>query len=586
MQGNIAPQIIEEIRQRSDIVDVISRYVNLKQKGKNHYGLCPFHTEKTPSFAVNPEKQIFHCFGCGAGGDVFGFLIKKENLNFVEAVKLLAGQCGVNIPQKDQDPQVLQKLQSLQKLYEINQQAAEYFQNQLNKNPKGRQALLYLEKRGISADTRKQFKLGFATDSWDGLLQHLTAGGVSPALLLQAGLIIERQDKSGCFDRFRERVMFPIYDHRERLIGFGGRCFDAEKNPPKYMNSPETPVYHKGDGFYGLNWSLESIRREQKALIVEGYLDYISLYQAGITNVVASLGTAFTRQQAQLIGHYARELVLFFDSDEAGVKAATRCFPIFLDSKLKVKVAQVPVGYDPDSFVHHAGAIGIRQRIEQAVPLLEFVLKETLKGVKTDSVEGQIEAANLALPILAQVPNALERNAYLTRIAHNLKIKEQLLFGELSKALNKRQRAIAVDKDQITAISHGAEALAQQQILSLMLNDGPYLNHGLENLSANDFSDPDCQELFLVLQNLEAGKRGEINYILQQLSSERAKGLVTKAGMQPEEMENPQQVFQDCLQTLSNFRLRRQMQELRAKALDDREALAKYNDLMKQLKCS
>jgi DNA primase len=449
MPGNISPQIIEEIRSRSEIVEVISRYLPLKARGKNYYGLCPFHAEKTPSFAVNQEKQIFHCFGCGVGGDVFGFLMKKESLSFGEAVRFLANQYGVLIPSKRQTPQALQKLKDRQKLFEINEAAAGYFQKQLQTSPAGQKAAQYLVKRGISLKTQAQFKLGYAPSGWDNLLKYMQSKGINPLLLQQAGLAVKRENQEGFYDRFRERLIFPIYDYRQRLIGFGGRSLDEEKNPPKYLNSPETPIYHKGEGFYGLNWSKEALRKAEFAIIVEGYLDFIALQQAGIENVVASLGTAFTQRQAQLISHYTNELVLFFDADLAGTKAATRSFPLFLGSKLRVKVGRLPAGSDPDSFVRQHGAQALSQQVEQAVSLLDFVLTEAVSEVNTDTVEGQIEAANRVLPLLAQLPNALERSSYVGKVAQHLGLKEQLLRRELEKAAAKRQRTLSIDKTKI-----------------------------------------------------------------------------------------------------------------------------------------
>lgn len=586
MAVNISPQIIEEIRTRTDIVEVISRYLPLKVKGKNYYGLCPFHAEKTPSFAVNPEKQIFHCFGCGVGGDVFGFLIKKENLSFVEAVKFLAGQCGVHIPES-QSPQGLKNIENRQKLFEINEIAADYFYAELHDSKEGKEAVQYLLKRGITSQSQEQFKLGYAPTGWDGLLKYMRAKEISPPLLQQVGLVVKRENREGFYDRFRERIIFPIYDYRRRLIGFGGRCLDEKKNPPKYLNSPETPIYHKGKGFYGLNWAKESIGKHGSAIIVEGYLDLIALHQAGVKNVVASLGTAFTQEQAHLISHYAKEIVLFFDADLAGAKAATRSFPLFIGSKLRVKVAQLPQGNDPDSYVQKNGAKALSQRIEEGLPLIDFVLKETIKEVDTKSVEGQIEAANKVLPLLAQLPNLLERSSYLTKVAQRLEIKEKILLKELEKSVAKRQRTLAVDKEKLLPVQSKAEKVAQTQTLALMLRDKKYLSQGLDKLEDHDFTVPEYQEIFTVLQDLI--KNGKpIDSLLQTVSGEKAKHFIAKTFFKEKEEELPEhaeKVFEDCLQALTKSRLRKKLRAMRSEALLDREVLSQYNNLLKQLKC-
>ena len=583
MAGNIPAQLIEEIRRRSDIVQVVSRYLPLQHKGRNYYGLCPFHAEKTPSFAVNPEKQIFHCFGCGAGGDVFGFLMKKEGLPFLDAVKFLAEQCGVILPEKEDDPRALARLRNRNKLFEINRMAAEFFRLQLKNSAEGRKAARYLLERGITSETQEQFELGYAPGGWETLFKYMTGKGVQPIFLQKAGLIVKRPKGEGFYDRFRERVIFPIYDYRRQLIGFGGRTLDEEKNPPKYLNSPETPIYHKGEGFYGLNWSKDAIQRAGAAIVVEGYLDFIALRQAGVENVIASLGTAFTERQAQLISHYAGEVILFFDADQAGVKAAMRTFPLFLGTKLQVRVARLAPGSDPDDFVRRRGAGALREKVAEAVPLVDFVIGEILRETETGTIEGQLAAVNKVLPLLAQLPNSLERASYAGQIAQRLKIDERLLLKELEKALLQRRRSIVIDKNKLVTLCSKADKVAQEQLLRLMLKQECFLAWGLRELQDGDFSTPGHRELFLALQRLQSADTGPL---LQQLSAEEARNFVAGAALEPDmEEEQARRIFADCLRSLNRNRLRKQLRELRARVAADREAQSQYVKLQKQLKC-
>src|SRR4030067_3032256 len=336
-------EFIEEVRSANDIVSLVSEYVSLKKKGRNYFGLCPFHAEKTPSFSVNPEKQIFHCFGCGQGGNIVTFLMSHEKLGFVEAIRFLAKRANIRHPQKETNRQ---EMELNDKLLLVHQLASSYYTSNLENNIKGKMGQDYLGSRKLSDQTISEFRLGLALDEWDGLHKSANAKGVETPTLLKAGLIIARNDGKGYYDRFKNRLIFPIFNLSGKTVAFAGRILD-EKDSPKYMNSPESPIYQKGKLLYGLNFSKEEIREEKFAIVVEGYMDYLSLYQSGIRNLVASCGTAFTSDQARLLARFAEEVVLLFDSDTAGQNAVLRSVDLLYDAGLDVKAGGLPARYEP-----------------------------------------------------------------------------------------------------------------------------------------------------------------------------------------------------------------------------------------------
>jgi DNA primase len=318
---------ISEIKNAADIVDIISETVLLKKAGRNFLGLCPFHSEKTPSFTVSPEKQIFYCFGCGAGGNVFSFLMKHESLTFPEAARALAKRYGITIPTKTLSPEQRRKIGQKESLLDLNKQAMDFFHHELLSSVAGKQALSYLSKRGISEETIDQFNLGYAPKGWDNLLRFFTKMRIRPGLLEISGLVAARKNSSGFYDRFRDRIIFPIFDVNMEVVGFGGRVMDNSE--PKYLNSPETSVYNKSRTLYGLHRARDKCRTDDKVFIVEGYLDLLALHQHGIENSVATLGTALTAEHIRMLARYTRRMVLVYDSDEAGIKSAYRCIETF-----------------------------------------------------------------------------------------------------------------------------------------------------------------------------------------------------------------------------------------------------------------
>ena len=409
----IPEQVIEEIKASSELVSVVEQYVRLEKKtGQNFFGLCPFHSEDTPSFSVSPSKQIFYCFGCHKGGDVIRFIMEIEKCEYLPAIQLLAQRAGITLPEPDDEAYRLRS-EKTKALQAINLEAARfYYQNLIS--TAGRDARAYLQKRQISAQTVRRFGLGCALADWDGLYRHLQNKGLADDvdLLLQSGLL--RRGKSGnLYDLFRERLMFPILDVMGRVVAFGGRVYDD--SVPKYINSPETPIYTKGRHLYGLNLAKSS--KAGRLLMVEGYMDVIALYQAGIDYTVAALGTAMTENQARLLAKYSESVIIAFDADAAGQTAALRSLDILHQHGLKVTVLQVPEGKDPDEFIRNNGSERFQALIEQSLPLLDFKLLAARREHTHDGALDILAYQDEACDVLGKEENAIVRELYAGRLA-------------------------------------------------------------------------------------------------------------------------------------------------------------------------
>lgn len=419
--------IVEEVRQRNDIVDVISSYVKLQKKGGNHVGLCPFHNEKTPSFSVSAGKQMYHCFGCGVGGNVFTFIMEYENYSFVEALKMLAERAGVTLPDVEYSEEARRQADIKSELLEINKAAAKYYFYQL-KTEHGAHALEYLQKRELSAKTITQFGLGYSNKTSNDLYQYLKSHGYSDDLLKQSGLITFDEAR-GIYDKFWNRVMFPIMDVNNRVIGFGGRVMG--EGMPKYLNSPETKIFDKSRNLYGMNFA--RISRKPNIIICEGYMDVIALHQAGFTNAVASLGTAFTGLQANLLKRYTNEVLITYDSDAAGTKAALRAIPILKEAGLSTKVINMKPYKDPDEFIKALGAEEFQKRIDHAMNSFYFELEVLERDYDLSDPEMKTKFFNEIAKKLLVFTDELERNNYIEAVAK----KYNVGFDNLRKVVNR-----------------------------------------------------------------------------------------------------------------------------------------------------
>ncbi|MGV8059538.1 MAG: DNA primase [Smithellaceae bacterium] len=418
---------IEEIKSRVDIVELVAEYLTLKKAGRNYLGLCPFHQEKTPSFTVNREKQIFYCFGCGEGGNVIAFLMKIANKTFPEAIKELAEKTGVVLPTRFTSKEGSQNDSLRESIANLNLRAAQQYARNLH-SLAGKLAQDYLNARGITPETIKQFRLGFAQDSWRSLTDHIEGSGLSLKIAEQAGLVIAGKEGS-FYDRFRGRLIFPIENVSGEIVAFGGRILD--KGEPKYLNSPESPVYIKGRNLYGLNKTKEEIRKKGFALIVEGYFDLISLWNAGIGNVVASLGTALTREHLELLRRYTIEVVALFDPDEAGRKALDRSLELFLAMNMRARALVLPGGLDPDDYVKKFGPEKLTQLITNAQPLSDYYIENVLGSGKT--FEDKREMVKAAMEFINKIDDTIEKNLFIKRIAEKTGIDQGLLKKESHK---------------------------------------------------------------------------------------------------------------------------------------------------------
>ena len=432
----IPEEKIEEVRSASDIIDVVSAYVRLKRRGKSYVGLCPFHQEKTPSFHVTPDKQMFYCFGCQEGGNIFTFLMKTEKVSFVEAVKTLANRAGIELPVTESN-----RTESTQheQLFRANMIAARFYHNSLTQTSEGEYALEYFRKRGFTDETIKQFGLGYAPRGWQALINHAAEHGLDAEQLEKAGLAGKRDDGS-MYDRFRGRAIFPILSTTGRVVAFAGRQLYDDDTLAKYINTPETPIYQKGKLLYGLSMTRDDIRKLEYAILVEGYTDLISMYQSGIKNVVATSGTALTEEQIRLLGRYAPAVVIVYDADSAGSAAALRGVELILEKGLDVKIAQLPEGEDPDSFVRNQGKEAFLDLIDDSTSFINFKASELQKQGLFTTPEGQTQAVRSIIVTLAKIPDELKRNFYIKAIAERYDVYESTLHRELDSVLRKQHR--------------------------------------------------------------------------------------------------------------------------------------------------
>lgn len=454
MAQNGNTELIREIKEKNDIVSVISEYVSLRRVGRSYSGLCPFHSEKTPSFNVNPAKQFFYCFGCGAGGDVISFLMKVENLDFIEAARRLADRVGITWPEY----QPTAERRNRAELYRINKLAAFFFHQCLIKTESGKKARDYLEKRGISSEIWSKFYLGYAIPGWQNLTGVLRQKEIRLELADNLGLV--GFGENGYYDRFRDRLIFPIFDPKGNVCGFGGRVFDDSH--PKYLNSPDTALFHKGNNWFGLHLAKEAIRKHQRAIIVEGYMDVIQAHQAGFDYTVASLGTALTVEQVKIIKRYTSEVILAYDADTAGQNATLKGLEILRENGINVKILTLPEGHDPDSFIRTYGADEFGKLLEKVEDLVSFKIRNALARNDTRTPEGKAGAVREILPDLASLSSLIAREEYIRMISRQIGVSETSILQELRNwTVLQRKKSKLLDRNnensytkEIGEISH------------------------------------------------------------------------------------------------------------------------------------
>ncbi len=460
----------EEIKQAADIVSVVGQFVQLKKAGKNFLGLCPFHGEKAPSFTVSQDKQMFHCFGCKKGGDVFDFWMAYHSLTFPEALKDLADRYNVKLPEKRFSKEEKKKADFRESLYAANELAAAYFQRELAHPERGKPGRDYLKKRAISEDIVERFRLGYAPKGWDGLKRFLFKNRISPETALAAG-VLKRSEKGRYYDLFRDRVMFPIMDltPKKRIIGFGGRVLDDSL--PKYVNTPETPLFRKGTCLYGFDASRKAIRETGRAVIVEGYMDCLALRRHGLKEVVATLGTALSETPVRKLKGIGKEAVVVFDGDDAGKKAALRTLPVFLNERLSAKAVALPAGHDPDSFVNSKGRDAFSDLLDKAPSLFDFYVDQKLGPHAGGDIEHKVSVLDEILPIVEKVQNETQRSLYIRRLSEKADIAESVLFSALKKAKRTAiNDPLKRDVKRPVSSSGQSRSVGEMQLLNLLLH--------------------------------------------------------------------------------------------------------------------
>jgi DNA primase len=532
MPQGIPDEIIDEIRQRTDLVSLVGEYIKLERRGKNMVGLCPFHNEKTPSFTVSPDKQLFHCFGCGASGNAFSLIMEMEKMTFPDAARFLARRAQVRIPERKEKPTAKDRLQ--EKIYNINLFAARYYTYCLKKTAAGKKAYAYLLKRGITAETTDLFMLGYAPAGWSSFYEFASKKGASPELMIKAGLISPGRDK-GYYDRFRNRVIFPIFTISGKVAGFGGRALTTgEKEGPKYLNSPQSPVFDKGSILYGLNFARDEIRRQKKAVVTEGYTDVITAYQAGIKNVVASLGTALTMEQSHLLHHQTETVITAYDSDLAGEAATWRGLAILQSTGCLVQVAEMPQGSDPDSFIREFGPKAFSALIDQASPLIEYRLQQLKKRYDLSSDRGRVNYIDEIMPLLVAAVNRVEQDYYLKRAAEEIGVDETALRGELKKRRQTRNRS----PEETAQSCGGPEKIeigaAEKILISLMLQSKEIAEQGRKLIKSDYFGDPQVENIFREIWNLYASEQVfSAEKLLNRFKDPQIVRIITEAATDP-----------------------------------------------------
>jgi DNA primase len=455
-----AGSFADKVKQQADIVRVVGEYVRLKKTGQNFTGLCPFHQEKTPSFAVHPVRQIYHCFGCGAGGDVFKFVMELEKCAFPEAVRAVAEKCGIAIPRpRERSPEERRENQQRSALIEMHRDAAAFFVRQLEHASEGQVAAAYLEDRGLDRAALTRFGIGFAPSAGDALLRHLKPK-YSEKLLEPSGLV-SRDSNGRLYDRFRRRIMFPIASESGKIIAFGGRAMGEDQ--PKYLNSPETPIYSKSNVLYHLDRAKESLRQSDFGILVEGYMDAISVAKAGIANVVASCGTSLAEPQIKLLGRFTRRIVVNFDPDAAGQAATERSLTLLLEKEFDVRVLVLPGGADPDKFLNQHGADAYRKLLAEAPPYLDYLIARARQMDRTTAA-GKLASLNFLMPYLQRVPNKLLRSEWATRIASELRVEEPVLREAFRRAAAERRSEVKPQPELLAPTIRPAERRLMQML--------------------------------------------------------------------------------------------------------------------------
>ena len=609
----VSEEIIEQVRTSNDIVEVIAAYVRLRKRGKNYIGLCPFHQEKTPSFTVSADKQMYHCFGCHKGGNVFTFVMEHDKVAFGEAVRMLAARAGIVIPEAP----VTEAQTEQERLYNACRFAGQFFLENLFKTDEGSIALEYFHNRGFTDETIRTFGLGYSVQSWDNLLVRAGQEGISTEHLQRAGLIRTREDGSP-YDYFRGRAMFPVVSTTGRVVGFGARKIrEDDAIAGKYINSPETPIYNKSRILFGLFHSKEAIRGEERALMVEGYADLISLYQSGIQNVVASSGTALTEEQLQLLSRYAKTLVLVFDADAAGSDATLRGVDLALEQDFDVRIVRLPQGEDPDTYVRKYGAKEFRKAIGESVSFIEFKAQRFYQAGAFSSPERKAEAVRSIVQSIAKMKDELKRNFYVKEVAARYDIYESVIYRELERWITEDRRTRVGDRlidrrqeaeqEEVKApMSEESIPPEERDVLKILMEgDEDIVQYVTSNVGIQDLSNPQVRQITsMVLERRQSGSYNGVESLIHLVEDRVLKDLITSIsftkhelsrGWQTTEKEvvegDPWRIAKDAIILIKRRAVRKELEENQRKlqeatrtGADSMPFLLKHQELLKQIR--
>lgn len=551
----IPDAILNQIQDRVDIVEVVGAFVVLQRAGRNFKAPCPFHHEKTPSFIVSPDKQIFHCFGCGAGGNVFSFLMKQEKKDFLEVVEMLAEQVGVEIPKdKSFSPQALERASQFA---QANRLAADFYHQFLLTKSEAENARRYLKERGFQDAAILNFKLGYAPEAWDGLCKALK-NQVSESVLEEAGLAISRKEGEGFYDRFRNRIIFPILDAKGVCVAFGGRVMD--QSLPKYVNSPETQVYSKGRNLYGLFQARKAIREQDSVIVVEGYLDLIACHQAGVENTVASLGTALTTDQVKLIKRNTGNVFILYDADKAGELATLRGLELFLEEGLEVKIVRLSEGHDPDSYIRDFGVERFRQALSAAKNLFEYRLA-LLKGkFDAGSLEGKVKIANEMVGLLSKVQNEILKSAWTKELAGNLGLSEEALKTQMRK----NESVSRIFREEPLVAAREEFKIAEKLLIGLLVDDPEFILQAKKEIRVADFQNHRIRGLAERLFEESGSSISAAQWINIYKDDPESVHMISLACAEVDAVVDKKKTFEDCLLWMKRLRMSTERENMQA----------------------
>ncbi|MDO8602970.1 MAG: DNA primase [Candidatus Omnitrophota bacterium] len=583
--GKIPENILNEIQDRCDIVEVISNYISLKPSGRNFKACCPFHHEKTPSFVVSPDKQIYHCFGCNSGGNVFNFIKEYEKMDFIDAVKMLAEKTGVKLPEykshDDQDSSVVSTL------YSINDIAVNYYSNFLEKAGSSSDVKRYIVKRGLDAVVLKKFRVGYADSSWKALIDYLSGRGVKQDMILKAGLVTKGKD-GAYYDLFRNRIIFPIFDARDKVVGFGARVMDEAM--PKYINSPETAIYKKGLHLYGLNFAKANIKEKNFAIITEGYLDVMTCHQYGVANSIASLGTALTTEQIRLLKRYTHNVVMLYDADQAGEMASLRGLDLFLEEGMNVKIATLEKGHDPDSFLRKFGREKFDTAINKSKSLFTYKLDILKNKFDKRDPESKAEIIKEMLSTIYKVKNAIVKAEYIRLLSYELSVKEDAVWEELKKIKDKRPSDFNRSKQDV---KRPIEISPAEKILTrLMLEDINVVKIVKDELKPSDFRNHDIRNIAEALFLIDTdGGLIDVGRLINSMENKVPQNVVSFIVNEEVDIKDKEKNVCDCIMSIKKENRSRLLKDIQSRLdiaqksgyeEEEKRLLEEFNQIIKK----